>query len=172
MLTALIGISLLAQAAPPPKSLPKLPESAAAHADLKPLEFMVGRWIAVNPNGTVNEEHWTAPRGSSMVGTFRQVRRDGKPAFVEVSMISVEKDGLRLRLRHLHGGLEVPESRKESNDFKLVKIEKDRVEFTGSGIASVVYRKVGRDQLWQEITFPEGSREKGFTTVYFREPRR
>lgn len=150
----------------------KLPESAKPHSDLKPFEFIVGRWVGVNPNSTVNEEHWTTPRGNHMVGVFRQVRRDGRPAFVETSLISVEKGGIELRLRHLHGALEVPESRKEANVFKLVKAEKNRVEFAGTGdaegVTSVVYRLVKRDQLEMQVGFAPGSREKGFTSTYYR----
>jgi len=149
-----------------------LPKNAAPAKELDGLRFMVGRWICVNPNSSVNEEHWTAPRGNSMVGSFRQVRRDGKLGFFEVSLVSVEKEGIRLRLRHLHGGLEVPENRKDTDDFLLANLTGGRAEFHGQGRAkgmTVTYRLIKKDQLAVDFAFPAGSREKPFTNLYVRE---
>lgn len=149
-----------------------LPASATPVPELAPLSFMEGRWISVNPNKTVNEEHWMAPRGNHMLATFRQVRRDGKPAFVELSLITVEKDGVKLTLRHLHGGLEVPERRAEVSVFTLKSAENNRVEFTGTGkaeqVTAVIYRLRDENTLEAEIQFAPDSKEKGFTTVYRR----
>lgn len=155
----------------------ELPASAAPAKELAPLAFMTGRWIGVNPNKTVNEEHWTAARGSSMLGTFRQIRRDGKPAFVELSLITVEgggAGGVVLRLRHLHGLLEVPPERANLSIFKMKSAGENRVEFAGTGeaaeVTGVVYRLVGPDELAVDISFAPNSREKGFTSIYTREP--
>lgn len=164
--TAALALVLLGQQ-------PALPDSAKPADALKPFEFMVGTWVGVNPNKTVNEEIWTKPRGSVMIGTFRQVRRDGKCAFVEVSQLSAEKEGIRLRLRHLHGGLEVPDSRKEHSDFLLRKVEKNRAEFYGTGnaeaVTSVVYQLVEKNKLTVQYTYAPGSKEQGFTSTYYRE---
>jgi hypothetical protein len=149
-----------------------LPASAAPVPELAPLAFMEGRWIGINPNKTVNEEHWMAPRGNHMIAMFRQVRRDGKPAFVELSLVTVEKDGVKLRLRHLHGGLEVPKGREELSVFTLKSAENNRVEFTGTGkaeqVTAVIYRLVDEHTMEAEIQFAPDSKEKGFTTVYRR----
>lgn len=157
-------------AAPAPAPL-ELPESAQADPALAPLSFLAGRWICVNPNKTVNEEHWTMPRGKSMVGAFRQVRRDGKCAFVEVSQISVEDTGLVLRLRHMHGQLEVPEERKELSLFALRALTPHRVEFAGTGsaegVTAVIYERVDAHTLTQTIEFdPVKTKEKPFTSTY------
>jgi hypothetical protein len=152
----------------------ELPASAAPAKELAPLSFMAGRWIGVNPNKTVNEEHWMAPRGNHMLATFRQVRRDGKPAFVEISLVSVEADGVLLRLRHLHGGLEVPEKRADLSVFRLASANGTRAEFTGTGAAeevtAVVYELTGPDQLSVTVRFAATSKEKPFTSVYTRSP--
>ena len=151
----------------------ELPPSAAPAAELAPFAFMTGRWIGVNPNKTVNEEHWTTPRGNHMLGTFHQIRRDGKPAFVELSLITVEKDGIKLRLRHLHAALEVPESRKELSVFVMKAAGDNRVEFTGTGdaqqVTGVTYRLVSPDELAVDVAFAPTSKEKGFTSRYVRE---
>ena len=171
-LALLAGCSTSRQTAAAP--LLELPAAAAPAESLKPLAFMAGRWIAVNPNKSVNQEHWTAPRGNHMSALFTQVRRDGKPGFFEISLITVEPDGsIVLKLRHLHGGLEVPEKRKDLSVFKLVSAANNRAEFAGTGAAedvqSVVYRLTAEGQLAAEIGFAPTSKEKNFTTLYTRE---
>lgn len=155
--------------APPPALA--LPASASADPQLAPLAFLAGRWMCVNPNSTVNEELWTLPLGKSMVGSFRQVRRDGGCAFVELSQIAVEDGELVLRLRHLHGKLEVPAERAELSLFKLRKLTGDRVEFAGTGsaegVTAVVYERVDATTLRQTIEFdPVKTKEKPFTSTY------
>jgi len=175
---ALAGAAFLTLAAcnstPPAPAPLELPAHAAADPALVPLEFLAGRWICVNPNQTVNEEHWTAPRGKCMVGAFRQVRRDGKCAFVEVSQISVEEGALVLRLRHLHGQLEVPDNQKDISMFALRALAPRRVEFAGTGsaegVAAVIYERPDDDTLLQTIEFdPVKTKEKPFTSKYMRE---
>jgi Domain of unknown function (DUF6265) len=172
-LSALSVVSACQTTPPAPPAL-ELPAHAAADPALAPLGFLSGRWICVNPNKTVNEEHWTAPRGKFMVGAFRQVRRDGKCAFVEVSQIAVEDEGLTLRLRHLHGQLEVPDNQKEISLFRLRALGEKRVEFAGTGsaegVTAVIYERVDDDTLKQTIEFdPVKTKEKPFTSVYTRE---
>lgn len=148
----------------------ELPAHAGPDASLAGLDFLEGRWLAVNPNGTVNEEVWTPPRGKALVGTFRQVRRDGATAFVEVSQISSENGKVLLRLRHLHGRLEVPESRAETSVFELVSLTDERVEFRGTegakGVSSVIYERTDARTLVQTIEFDPSTGETSFTTRY------
>lgn len=169
----LIGCASANKSAPAKPTSLELPAHAQPDAALQPLAFMAGSWLGVNPNKTVNSERWTLPRGNHMVGTFHQIRRDGKPAFVEISLITVEKDGIQLRLRHLHGALEVPSTRKEPNIFRLVKAADNRAEFTGTGdaeeVTSVVYRLVDQNTLAVDVGFAPTSREKPFTSTYTRE---
>lgn len=149
---------------------PSLPASADASELVRDLGFLAGRWVAVNPNGTVNEEVWTPPRGNALIGTFRQVRRDSDTAFVELSQIAVEDGEVVLRLRHLHGRLEVPDSREAVSLFRLVSQSHTRVEFAGTeaaaGVTSVVYERTGPTSLVQSIGFSKESGEKPFVTQY------
>jgi hypothetical protein len=150
-----------------------LPAHAAPAPELAPLAFMAGRWISVTPNKLINTEHWTTPRGNHMLGTFRQIRRDSKPAFVELSLITVDPDGITLTLRHLHARLEVPERRKDVSIFKLKSAKDNTAEFTGTGAAdqvtAVIYKLVAPNELHAEVQFAPDSKEKPFTTKYIRE---
>jgi hypothetical protein len=160
----------------------ELPPNTAPAPELLPLAFMAGRWVSVNPNKTVNEEHWSSPRGNHMVALYRQIRRDGKPALVEVSLVTAEKPAagsegqptkVMLRLRHLHANLEVPENRRELSLFELKQAGDNRAEFVGVGdaaqVTSVVYRLTGPDTLAVDVNFAPDSKEKGFTMNYTRE---
>ncbi|MFT7171452.1 MAG: hypothetical protein ACI80K_004606 [Paracoccaceae bacterium] len=143
---------------------PLLPRNAAPSPEVAGLAFLTGRWVAVNPNDTVNEETWTPPRGNVLIGSFRQIRLDGDCSIVDVTQIAQEGDELLLRLRNLNGRLEVPEGRGEISLFRLVSLEKDRVEFTGTtgaeGVTSLVYHRKSATELDQEIGFaPENGRE-------------
>ena len=155
------------------KSFLELPANAAPHPRLAPLSFLSGRWICVNPNDTVNEEHWMPPRGRFMIGAFRQVRLDGMCSLVEVTQIALEDDEIVLRLRHMHGRMEVPEDRLETDVFRLKSLTDTRVEFAGTGEAegvnSVVYELRSPNELVQSIGFDaEKTQQQPFVSVYRR----
>lgn len=133
--------------------------------------MLVGRWIAVNANGTVNEEVWLPVRGNVAMGTFRQVRLDGDCSFAEVSQIALEGDGrVVLRLRHLHGELQVPESRQDVSLFELVSIDPRRVVFRGVGesaqVVAMTYERVDAVTLVQSLEFDPASGQPPFETRY------
>lgn len=154
-------------------SVVDLPPNADPAPELAELAFMAGRWIGVNPNKTVNEEHWMSPRGNNMAALFRQIRRDGKPGLVEVTLITAEPEGVFLRLRHLHGQLDVPKNRPNVSVFRMVSAGNNVAQFAGTGeaeqVTAVIYRLIDANTLESEIQFAPDSKEKGFTTRYTRE---
>jgi hypothetical protein len=143
----------------------ELPAHAAPSPALAELAFLTGRWVSVNPNKTVNDEVWTPPRGNSMAALFRQVRRDGKPALHEVSLITAEESGVYLRVRHLHAALDVPEKQADVKMYKLVSAGGGR----SADVASVVYRLDGPNTLIMEVTYAPGGKEKGYSLRYAKE---
>ncbi len=168
-LTAACGSLPHAEPSQTPATL-ELPAHAAAHPDIEALGFLQGTWTAINPNKTVNEEIWMAPRGNTLIGSFRQIRLDGDCSLVEVSQISREAEGVVLRLRHLHGRLEVPEGRTEVSLFTLQDLQPNRVEFVGTGEAkdvhSVRYERVSPSELVQSIGFAPETGQASFETHY------
>ncbi len=155
---------------PIPMTTPLLPRGAAPAPRVAGLGFLTGRWIAINPNKTVNEEIWSPPRGNFLIGSFRQIETDGSCKFVELSQIAMDGDELVLRLRHMQGALEVPAERNQPALFRLVSLTKDRVEFAGAtaneGITSLVYERVSPTELQQSLEFAPESGQEAFVTLY------
>ncbi len=153
-----------------PAATPMLPAPAP---EIKELAFMAGRWVAVNPNKSVAEEHWTLPAGKGMQGMFRIIRPSGAPSFFEVTAITVEPEGVFLRLRHFHDRLDVHGDESEANVFKLASAERGVAVFNGfertRGVARVIYRAEGADGLSMQVEMQPGAEGKGYTTRYARQ---
>lgn len=133
---ALAATLLAAQAEPPSQPVPAAPAAkpaprtpAAPDAALAPLAFLEGHWVTTLPNGMVSEESWLPVRGRSMLGSFRQTRPDGTPAFFEFTQIVSGPKGIVLRQIHVHSRFETDDRRKEPMFLKLAKVENDSATF-------------------------------------------
>ncbi len=119
-----------AQAAPS-ATAPAAPAPAAPkiNAALEPLAFMTGAWTQAQANGAMIEEHWMAPRGSSMLGSFRRILGNGAVPFYEFTQIVAEKDRVILRQMHVHGNFEPDPKRVEPMLLVLEKAGANRATF-------------------------------------------
>ncbi len=119
---------------------PGTPQVAAAAADAKPtapkvakalapLAFLEGRWTQNQASGATIEEHWMAPRGNSMVATFRRTLGNGATPFYEFTQIMAEKDMVILRQMHVHGNFEPDPKRTDLMRLKLDKVEGNSATF-------------------------------------------
>jgi hypothetical protein len=119
-----------AQAAPA-ATAPAAPAPAApkTNAALEPLAFMTGAWTQAQANGAMIEEHWMAPRGSSMLGSFRRILGNGAVPFYEFTQIVAEKDRVILRQMHVHGNFEPDPKRVEPMLLVLEKAGGNRATF-------------------------------------------
>jgi pyruvate/2-oxoglutarate dehydrogenase complex dihydrolipoamide acyltransferase (E2) component len=120
-------------AAPAPAAKPSPRAPAAPDAALAPLGFLEGHWVTTLPNGMVSEESWLPVRGKSMLGSFRQTRPDGNPAFFEFTQVVASDKGVVLRQVHVHSRFETDERRKEPMFLKLAKAEDDAATFVPVG---------------------------------------
>ncbi len=96
-------------------------------ASLQDVSWISGYWRG-EAFGGITEEIWSDPLGNSMMFSFKLVI-DGKIQFYEVGGITEENNTLLLQLKHFHGDFKGWEKKDETVDFKLVKVEKDRVYF-------------------------------------------
>ena len=130
--TPVAETALAVQATPAPAA-----ESAAVASvpvaktkpTLEPLAFMTGAWMQLQPNGAMIEEHSMAPRGSSMLGSFRRILGNGTVPFYEFTQIVAEKDRVILRQMHVHGNFEPDPKRTEPMLLVLQKAGANRATF-------------------------------------------
>ncbi len=174
VVTAGIGGCKSSGGMPEAQVQPKATVLPAAPQELAALGFMSGQWVCVNPNKSVNREHWMSPLGATMLGMFQQMRADGIPTLYELTAIVVEKNEVVLYHRHLHRKLGIDERRKDVDVFKLKEVSGGKAVFTPAvdqpgGIETMTYRADGPATLVQELVFKPDSKEKNFSSVYSRE---
>jgi hypothetical protein len=128
---------------------------------LAPLAFMEGRWMQKQANGATIEEHWMAPRGNSMVGTFRRTLGNGVTPFYEFTQVMAEKDMVILRQIHVHGNFETDPRRTDLMRLRLAKAEGNTATFVpvdpplqanAQDMASITYALTGPDTLTLTVT--------------------
>ena len=128
---------------------------------LAPLSFLEGRWTQKQPNGAMIEEHWMAPRGNSMVGTFRRTLGNGVTPFYEFTQIMAEPDMVILRQMHVHGNFEPDPKRTDLMRLRLAKVEGKSATFVpvdppmkanAQDMASIRYELTDPDTLVLTVT--------------------
>jgi len=148
-------------AAPAPATKPAARTPAPTAAELAPLAFIAGHWVTELPNGMVSEELWMPARGKSMLGSFRQTRPDGTPAFFEFTQLVVGANGdVLLRQMHVHGNFEADPRRKEAMNLRLSSAKDnvavfvpvdDAAKANAGDLASVTYSLKDADTLAMRI---------------------
>ncbi|MEM9362452.1 MAG: DUF6265 family protein [Bacteroidota bacterium] len=126
-------------------------------ASLSQVSWLAGHWEG-EAFGGITEEMWSPPMGGSMMFVFKLVNEDAV-TFYEIGHI-LEVDGtLLLQLKHFHGNLRGWETKDETIDFKLVKIEQDRAYFEGFTLEKTstdeiaLYVLIGDTEKKKEVTF-------------------
>ncbi|MFZ4723572.1 MAG: DUF6265 family protein [Phycisphaerales bacterium] len=167
---AVVSLALASAAARQDAAAPAKPEAAAKAAgpSMKDLTetmakfgFMEGRWTQQQPNGAVIEEHWMAPRGNSMVGTFRRTLGNGVTPFYELTQIMAEKDMVILRQIHVHGNFEPDPKRTDLMRLRLQSVDDKSATFVpvdpplkanAQDMASIRYERTDADTLTLTVT--------------------
>lgn len=76
--------------------------STPAAVQITDLVWLAGSWEG-ELFGQPAEEHWSEPRGRSIVGMFRLGAESSRPMY-ELILIEQESDGVKMRLRHYGPG--------------------------------------------------------------------
>jgi hypothetical protein len=113
----------------------------AAHAQkpgLADLSWLAGSWTGTS-RGIEMEEHWTAPKGNSMVGLHRDV---GKGRTLLFEFLRIEQQGDQIVY------LSMPNGRSPATPFPLKEVSGTRVVFenpTHDFPQRIIYWKDGND---------------------------
>lgn len=109
-------------------------------ASLHDVAWIEGHWRG-EAFGGITEEIWSPPFGDSMMFSFKLIN-DNKVTFYELGVIREIQESLILQLKHFHGDLKGWEEKDETIDFKLVKIEKNKIFFD-----ELTFEKISTDKI-------------------------
>tara|TARA_R110002050_G_scaffold93578_1_gene195419 strand:- start:1308 stop:1832 length:525 start_codon:yes stop_codon:yes gene_type:complete len=134
-------------------------------AKISDVAWLSGNWVA-EAFGGLAEDIWSDPAGGAMMGMFRSISK-GEVGFYELFTISEFEESLILRLRHFNADLTAWEEKGVTQDFPLVKIDKNTAWFEGFTIVKkgkneyTIYLAMDRaDGSVREMIF-EYTRRKG-----------
>lgn len=130
-------------------------------ANLEEVSWIEGHWTG-EAFGGIAEEIWSAPMGNSMMFVFRLVN-DGKVSFYESGHIQQLDDSLILQLKHFDGNMKGWEEKDKTIDFKLVKLEPNKVYFEG-----LTMEKISEDQINVWVLIEEGDNAEEVLFAYKR----
>lgn len=138
-------------------------DEVSPKATLNDISWIAGYWQGEGMGG-ITEEFWSPPLGGSMMCTFKLVV-DNKVKFYELVTMVEENGTLIKRLRHFSPTMQAWEEKEKSVEFKLVKIEDNRIYFDG-----FTYEKVSENQMNIYVVIGDGkgnSEEMKF--VYYKQ---
>ena len=124
-LTAVLSLCACATARPAPD----------AGSPLAPLAWFAGTWVG-GDDGTHIEEAWSAPSGTSMIGSFRMLK-GGAPQFYELMTLEREGEHTLLRLKHFGPKLLAWEEKEEAPTFRLATVTATEATFENVGTDKV-----------------------------------
>ena len=126
-------------------------------ATIEDMAWLTGSWLGKGFGGTC-EEVWSTPRADGMMGMFQMIGDKGV-VFYELCQIVEENGSLVLKLKHFNGDLTAWETKEETVDFPLVKMEGTTAWFSG-----LTYIRTG-DTLHAYVAFEnDGKVDEGHVT--------
>lgn len=99
---------------------------------LTELDWLVGRWVGKYGDNDA-EENWQAPRGGSMICTFRWINPDETIRFFEFFIVEASGDGILMRIKHFGPDLVGWEEKDNSTELDLVHLDKEEAVFLERG---------------------------------------
>jgi hypothetical protein len=136
VLLTIVCVALLAGAAP----YGQTPAGAAPpfKATVEQLAWVAGAWTGTLGERTI-EQHWSAPRGGSIIATYRSIQGD-RATLYELLAIEQEGEGVVLRIKHFAPGrgLVGREAKDESANNRLVGLQGRTAVFEGDDAANPV----------------------------------
>jgi len=129
--------------------------TASPNATLDDVSWIQGHWKG-EAFGGITEEIWSPPLGDSMMFVFKLVV-DNKTVFYEAGGIRQVDETLFLQFKHFHSDFKGWEEKNETVDFKLVKIEDNKVYFEGFTFEKISDNEIN---LYVVIDHKDGKKEE------------
>lgn len=109
-------------------------------ASLLDISWVEGHWKG-EAFGGIAEEIWSPPLGDSMMFSFKLVN-DNKVSFYEIGFIREINETLILQLKHFHNDLKGWEEKDETVNFKLVRIDPNKIFFD-----QLTFEKINNNEM-------------------------
>lgn len=140
----------------------QLPKGQASpQASLHDVAWIAGHWQG-EAFGGIAEEIWGPPLGDSMMFAFK-LAKDNEISFYEIGHIQKVDHTLILQLKHFDGNLRGWEEKDETIDFRLVKLEKNKVFFEG-----LTMEKISADEMNVHVLIEEDGNSEEVLFAYKR----
>ena len=126
-------------------------------AAIEQITWMEGHWKG-EAFGGITEEIWSPPLGGSMMFSFKHVV-DGKVTFYELGHIREVNESLVFELKHFGTDLKGWEKKDEVQQFKLIKVDGNRLYFEGFTFEKIsdneinIYGLIHQGEKAEEIKF-------------------
>ena len=130
-------------------------------ASINEVEWIQGHWRGSAFGGLI-EEIWSPQLGGSMMGSFKMVIND-EVSFYELMHVRELEGTLLLQIRHFNQDFTGWETQNESENFPLVRIDKNHVFFDG-----LTFEKVSEDELHIHVLLSEKDKEPEEVTFRYK----
>ncbi len=135
-----------AQSSPPAPSVTTEPKAPSPPARIADAAWLPGDWAGAGMGGEA-EDVWLPPKAGVMLGAFRLMKADGKPAFYELFAIEEVDDTLAFVVKHFNPDWVGWEEKDKALRLRLTRASSDELAFGG-----VVFRRRGPDSLAVDVT--------------------
>jgi len=131
----------LGQASPPATA----PAAAPPSVKIATLAWFKGYWVGEGFGGSV-ETLMGPPKAGVMLGSFRHIRKDGKPGFYEICAIEEFEGSLRFVIKHFHPNWLGWEEKDHALQAKLIRHSGDEWVF-----GNMTIKRTGKDSAVMEL---------------------
>jgi len=128
-------------------------------ANIQQAAWIAGQWTG-EAFGAFVEENWSAPKGNSMMASFRMIS-DGKVKFYELEIIREINDSLILELKHFTNELKGWETKEQTVAFPLVEITQTTIYFDG-----MTFKKIGENEMHVFVDIDNNGKQTEAIFVY------
>ena len=127
-------------------------EKGSPKATLDDIKWLQGVWKGKDGN-IYSEENWSAPGGKTMHFSFKMWNENGV-IFYEIGHVVEKNKSLLLQIKHFDKEFKGWEKQNESENFRLVKIDKNRIYFD-----KITYDKISDQEMNVYVYDEESKRE-------------